>query len=100
MPFDVLWGSGSTWRWWGHLDTTCCNQTCLNFLHSEVVGTQKPSFQLLLHSSALVPLRPHTLGGGGILTTHALIKTVPLHPALIPWVAGTLATPNEPPAEL
>ena len=46
--------------WWGHLNTTYCNQTCLNFLHSEVVGTQNPSFQL------------------------------PLYPAVMPWVVGYL----------
>ena len=31
---------GSTWKWWGHFNTTFCNQTCLSFLHSGVVGTQ------------------------------------------------------------
>ena len=49
---DCRWCGGSR-RWWEHLNTTRCNQTCLNFLHSEVVGTQKPSFHL--------PLCPHTL---------------------------------------
>ena len=33
--------------WWlylevvGHFNSTCCNRTCLNFLYSEVVGTQR-----------------------------------------------------------
>ena len=28
-------------RWWGHLNTILSNQTCLNFLHWEVMGSKK-----------------------------------------------------------
>ena len=79
---DVDRVGGSTWRWWGHLKTTFCNQTCLNFLYSELVGTQKPSFPLPLHP-ALIPL---------LVTTplHALIEVVTSNHALTPWYWGHL----------
>ena len=59
------WGGESTCRWWGHLNTTLCNQSCLNFLWSSMMGTQKPS----LHC-------PHF--------PHALTPLVPLHPSHLP----------------
>ena len=34
-------GRDCTFRWWGHLNTTCHNGTCLSFLHWEVVGNKK-----------------------------------------------------------
>ena len=46
---ECKWGGDSTCRWWGHLNTTCYNWTCLNFLHWEVVGNEK-----------LEVLHPHT----------------------------------------
>ena len=30
---ECRWGGDCTCRWWGHLNTTCHNQTCLTFLH-------------------------------------------------------------------
>ena len=53
------WGGDSTWRWWGHLNTTCSNWTCLNFLLWEVVGRQKPSLCCLCSPS--LPFAPFTL---------------------------------------
>ena len=47
---ECKWGGDSTCRWWGHLNTTCYNRTCLNFLHWEVVGNEK--------LETLAPLRP------------------------------------------
>ena len=47
---ECRWDGDSTWRWWGHLSTSCWNWTCLNFLHWEVVGILKPSLDY-----------PHTL---------------------------------------
>ena len=40
---EFRWYDDSTWRWRGHLNTTCCNWSCFNFLWSRVVGIQKPS---------------------------------------------------------
>ena len=63
------WDSGATWRWWGHLNSTCCNQTHLKFLYLEVVGTKSkhsldcictlctPSHPSQLHTS-LYPSHP------------------------------------------
>ena len=49
------------------------NWTCLNFLHSEVVGTQKPSFHLPSQTCAI----------------HALTPLVPFHPpALVPLMSS------------
>ena len=45
-------------EWLGHHKAACCKQTCLNFLHSEVVGTKNPSFQL---PNTLLHLYPPTL---------------------------------------
>ena len=53
---ECRWGGGSTW-----INTTCCNQTCLKFLHSEVLGTQKPSFQLPSHPNPML-LHPRWQG--------------------------------------
>ena len=45
-----------TQKWWGHSNPTCCNQICLNRLHSEVVNTLN---QLLHDAHALVLLAPN-----------------------------------------
>ena len=45
------WGGDSTWRCWGHLNTACCNWTCLNFFALRSGGDSKIYF-----SSALTPL--------------------------------------------
>ena len=48
------------WRWWGHLNTTHCNQTYLSFLHSQVVGPRLPLYPShSLHLSH--PLQDKTL---------------------------------------
>ena len=73
-------GGESTWRWWGYLNTRCCNQTCLNLLHSEVAGTQKPSFQLSLCPCTLTPLAP-----SHPWHPHTPCTLLPLHlPTLLP----------------
>ena len=38
---ECIWGGDGTWRWWGHLNTTCHNGSCLNFLHWEAMGNEK-----------------------------------------------------------
>ena len=30
---ECRWDGDCTCRWWGHINTTCHNQICLNFLH-------------------------------------------------------------------
>ena len=54
-------GGDSNWRWWEHLNPTCCNQTCFIFLHSGVVGTEKPSFESLnvYHAHLHAPITPY-----------------------------------------
>ena len=52
---ECRWGGSSTSRWWTHLNTTCCNWTCLNFVHWEVVGIQKPSFAHFHTSEPIAP---------------------------------------------
>ena len=65
----------------GGEDTSTLNYvSCLNLFYSEVVGTQKPSFQLPC---------PYALDAGKTLTTQALIKVASSHPANTPWVVGT-----------
>ena len=63
MPFGILW----MWMgWWIYVEVVetlqhyCCNQTCLTFLHWEVVGTQKPSFHLPPCPLCPCTLTPHT----------------------------------------
>ena len=36
--YECRLSGGNTQRSWGHSNPTCCNQICLNFLHSWVVG--------------------------------------------------------------
>ena len=55
---ECKWGGDSTCRWWGHLKTTCHNQTCLNFMHWEVVRNKKTSLKRLAPFCALVPSCP------------------------------------------
>ena len=38
---ECRWGGDGTCRWWEHLNTTCHNGSCLNFLHGEVEGNEK-----------------------------------------------------------
>ena len=70
MPFVVLWKYSSTCRWWENLTTTCCNQSCFNFLQSRVVGIQKSNLDCP-HTSSHLPLHPshplhlYLLPGGG-----------------------------------
>ena len=41
LPFcEYRWGGSSTWRWWEHLNLTCCNQTC----GTQHWWGQKPNF--------------------------------------------------------
>ena len=47
------WDDTSTWRWWKNLNPTCCSQTCLNFLHSAMVATQKLNFGTFIPFCAL-----------------------------------------------
>ena len=73
-------GGDSTFRWWGHLNTTCHNGTCSNFLHSEVVGNEK------LGKTALTPCSKLTLEHKKNYSQNDLLQTKAL-------------TPNEPPGE-
>ena len=81
---ECRWGGGSTWRWWGHLNTTGCNQTCLKFLHSEVLATQKPSFQLPSHPNLML-LHPRWQGHFTTLYSCAVLLLCPCggHDALL-----------------
>ena len=56
---DAVVIGDSTWRWRGHINTTCCNQTCLNFLQW---GLKQPSFHL---PCALAPFMVGTFRLGG-----------------------------------
>ena len=54
------WGGTCICWWWGHLNTTLCNRTYLNFLSPSMDGTQKPSLHyprtplhILTHPSTL-----------------------------------------------
>ena len=62
LPFcECRWGGGSTWRWWGHLNTRCCNQTWLPSHPCTIMpfmvgtirlsGTGKPSWYLVIVTS-------------------------------------------------
>ena len=73
---ECRWHGDSTWRWWGHLITTFCNQICLNFLHQEVVGIQKPSLDC---PHTLTSLNPHALMPSHPSCPHALVLLMPSH---------------------
>ena len=79
-------GGGSTWRWWGHLNTTCCNWSSFNFLWSRVVGTQKPRLDWPCTSHTPCTTRttctPH-------IPLHPLHPPAPLVP-LCPWTLEPL----------
>ena len=80
---ECIWGGDSTWRWWGHLNTTCRNWTCLNFLHWEVMGIWKPNLDCPHTPAPLYPCTPCILVLSHPLHPHtpcALIYLVPLHP--------------------
>ena len=87
---ECRWDSDSIRRWWGHLNTTSCNQTYLNFLHSEVVGTQKPSFHLPSHPHVLCTSCPHTL------PTLCLLTLMPFHPCTLPHLCLLALVPSNP----
>ena len=78
LPFcENSWSVGSIWRWWGYLNTTCCNQKYLNFLYSVVVRTHKPSLDCLCYLCAL-PL--HLSCYHALLSCSALCM-LDLHPS-------------------
>ena len=55
--FECIWGGGFTWRWFGHLNSTCCNQTCLNLLQLDVIWIKKPSLDGL--QNLCIPHTPY-----------------------------------------
>ena len=54
---ECILSSYCTPRWWGHLNRTYCNQICLNFVHSLVVGMLKRGFHA--HIYLLAPACSH-----------------------------------------
>ena len=75
---ECRWGGDCTCIWWGHLNTTCHNRICLNFLHWETVGNEK---LVKTTPHALAPC-PHT----HMPCPHALPScphTLPLCPAAV-----------------
>ena len=47
--YECRLSGGDTMRWWGHSNPTCCNQICLNLLHSPVKGMLKHQSWSCLH---------------------------------------------------
>ena len=70
-----------THRWWGHLNLTYCNQICLNFLHSQMMGTLKHCLPVRLcpHApkSHIVKLSQHLISVFLIRTYY--LSSVPFH---------------------
>ena len=85
LPFcECTAGGGSICRWWGYLNTKCHNQT-LNFLHREVVGSEK-----LIQTAWVLGLTPRTRGLAPTPTSH-LVKR--FH-CLIFSLSGTITRYN------
>ena len=74
---ECIWGSGSTLRWWGHLNTTCCNggdPKTLFRLPSQHL-THRHTHCTLAHLDSLHPLLPCTITP--LVPWHALNPCIP-----------------------